>query len=208
MRFLQLPRWLPSPDIHFLLFSFRSASVTFIHWYMTAPLMCDSAITDCSLKCPALVFLSSTLYILCIKTKRKFVNHSKGKITPKVSPWGRRNLAMNWRSGSFQLKKGAIKKVKIHWELKSINFVMFTAIPWEVIMLSINMWGWVTPLISWKVGVVVLGIIFLNTELNKPQSLRDEMIFMNCLLQIKRNIYSIGIFHASLLTHVKKNRNM
>ena len=45
-----------------------------------------------------------------------------------------------------------------------------------------------------KVGVVSLGIIFLNTEQNKPHFLLDEMIFMHCSLQIKQTIYSIGIF--------------
>ena len=47
---------------------------------------------------------------------------------------------------------------------------------------------------------MLLGIIFLNTELNKLHFLRDEMIFMHCLLQMKQNIYSIGIFHASVVT--------
>ena len=51
-----------------------------------------------------------------------------------------------------------------------------------------------------KVGVVLLGIIFLNTELNKAHFLRDEMIFMHCSLQIKQNIYSIGIFRAPVVT--------
>ena len=50
------------------------------------------------------------------------------------------------------------------------------------------------------VGVVLLGIIFLNTELNKPRVLRDEMIFMHCSLQIKQNIYSVGIFPAPVVT--------
>ena len=45
-----------------------------------------------------------------------------------------------------------------------------------------------------------LGIIFLNTEVNKPHFLRDEMIFTHCLLQIKQNIYSIGIVHAPVVT--------
>ena len=47
---------------------------------------------------------------------------------------------------------------------------------------------------------MLLGIIFLNTELNKPHFLRYEMIFMHCLLQIKQNIYSIGIFRAPVVT--------
>ena len=60
--------------------------------------------------------------------------------------------------------------------------------------------GKVTPPKSVKVGVVSLGIIFLNTEQNKPYFLRDEMIFTHCLLQIKQNIYSIGIFCAPVVT--------
>ena len=60
--------------------------------------------------------------------------------------------------------------------------------------------GLVTPPTSVKVGVVLLGTIFLNTELNKPHFLRDEMIFMHCSLQIKQNIYSIGIFRAPVVT--------
>ena len=47
---------------------------------------------------------------------------------------------------------------------------------------------------------MLLGIIFLNTELNKLHFLQDEMIFMHCSLQIKQNIYSIGIFHAPVVT--------
>ena len=49
-------------------------------------------------------------------------------------------------------------------------------------------------------SIVLLGIIFLNTELNKPHFLRDEMIFMLCSLQVKQNIYSIGIFLAPVVT--------
>ena len=55
------------------------------------------------------------------------------------------------------------------------------------------------PLLE-KVGVVLLGIIFLNTKLNKPHFLRDGMSFMHCLLQIKQNIYSIVIFRAPVVT--------
>ena len=50
---------------------------------------------------------------------------------------------------------------------------------------------------------MLLGIIFLNTELNKPHILRDEMIFMHCSLQIKQNIYSIGIYGAPVVTQFK-----
>ena len=60
--------------------------------------------------------------------------------------------------------------------------------------------GWVTPPTSWKVGIVLLGINFLNTELNKLHFLRDEMILIYCSLQIKQSIYSIGIFRAHEVT--------
>ena len=58
-----------------------------------------------------------------------------------------------------------------------------------------------------KSRVVLLGIIFLNTELNKLHFLRDEMIFMHCSLLIKQNIYSIGIFHAPIVTIYSKSIN-
>ena len=45
---------------------------------------------------------------------------------------------------------------------------------------------------------MLLGIIFLNTELNKPHFLRDKMVFM--MLQNKANNYSIGIFRAPVET--------
>ena len=45
------------------------------------------------------------------------------------------------------------------------------------------------PIHFLKSGVVLLGIIFLNTELNEPHFLRDEMIFMNGSPQIKHNTY-------------------
>ena len=66
-----------------------------------------------------------------------------------------------------------------------------------------NVRGKVAPPTSWKVGVELLGIIFLNTELNKPHFLRDEMIFIHCSLQIKQNIYSIGIFRAPVVTQFR-----
>ena len=59
--------------------------------------------------------------------------------------------------------------------------------------------GKVTPPTSLKVRVVLLEIIFLNTELNKLHFLRDEIIFIHYLLQIKQNIYSIGIFCAPVV---------
>ena len=59
-----------------------------------------------------------------------------------------------------------------------------------------------------KVGAVLLGIIFLNTELRKPHFLRDELLFVHCSLQIKQNIYSKGMFRAPVVTQciVKVNR--
>ena len=49
---------------------------------------------------------------------------------------------------------------------------------------------------------MVLGIFFLNTALKKLYFLRDKMIFMHCSLQIKQNIYSIGIFRAPVVIYV------
>ena len=46
---------------------------------------------------------------------------------------------------------------------------------------------------------MLLGIIFLNTELIKPHFLREEMIYMHCSLQIKLNIYPICLFHAHVV---------
>ena len=46
----------------------------------------------------------------------------------------------------------------------------------------------------------VIRNYFLESELNKPQFLRDEMIYIHCSLQIKHNIYSIGIFRAPVVT--------
>ena len=48
----------------------------------------------------------------------------------------------------------------------------------------------------------VIRNTFLNTELNKPHFLRDELIFMHCLLHIKQSICSIGIFHAPVVTQL------
>ena len=47
---------------------------------------------------------------------------------------------------------------------------------------------------------MLLGIIFLNTELNKSHFSRDEMIIMHRSLQIKQYIYSVGIYRASVVT--------
>ena len=45
----------------------------------------------------------------------------------------------------------------------------------------------------------VIRIIFLNTELNKPHFLCDEMIFMHCSPQIKQNMHTLGIIRASVV---------
>ena len=55
----------------------------------------------------------------------------------------------------------------------------------------------------------VIRMIFLNTGLNKPHFVSDKMIFMDCSLQIKQNIYSIDIFRAHVTINsksIKKNR--
>ena len=51
------------------------------------------------------------------------------------------------------------------------------------------------------------GSVFSNNylEYRTKQAtlfLRDEMIFMHCSLQIKQNIYSIGIFRAPVETQL------
>ena len=56
-------------------------------------------------KCLSLVFLSSTLYVLCIETKINFVNQNKGKITLIILPWGRLSLAVTDVLVHFNLKQ-------------------------------------------------------------------------------------------------------
>ena len=46
----------------------------------------------------------------------------------------------------------------------------------------------------------VIRNIFFNTELNNIHILCDEMIILHFSLQIKQNIYSIGIFRAPVVT--------
>ena len=41
---------------------------------------------------------------------------------------------------------------------------------------------------------------FLKCRTKKATFLRDKTIFMQCSLQIKQNIYSIGIFPAPVMT--------
>ena len=50
---------------------------------------------------------------------------------------------------------------------------------------------------------MLIGIVFLNAELDKPHFLHNEMIPMQCSIQIQQNIYSIGIFHATAVTQLK-----
>ena len=62
---------------------------------------------------PCVGILSSTVYALSIEFKMNFVNQNKEKITRIIFPRGRVSLAISGRSGSFQLKTVANKKVKI-----------------------------------------------------------------------------------------------
>ena len=40
----------------------------------------------------------------------------------------------------------------------------------------------------------------MNTKPNKPHFLRGGMILMHCSLQIKQNMYLVGIFRAPVVT--------
>ena len=152
-----------------------------------------------------MICLSNTLYALFMETKRNFVAQNKD------------NSYLGQSKFSYEL---TLWFTSIE---KSIIFVMGNAIPWEVLMPSTkfeglcypthflkssgsvirnkchrqNLRGYATPPTSWKVVVVLLGINVLNTELNKPHFLRDEIILMHCSLQIKQNIYSILNRHLS-----------
>ena len=54
--------------------------------------------------------------------------------------------------------------------------------------------------------VLLIGIILFNTELNMSILKLDEMFFffLNYSLQLKQNIYSIGIFRALVVTKSRK----
>ena len=132
----------------------------------------------------ALVFLSSMLCALCFETKINCVNQNKGTITLKLFSCGRMCSAMCWRSGSFQLKTTANKRVKYHEHDESSNqstlwwftryhdkwfclrqkfyFNVLTKLKYNIFKLNLNVRGWVTLPTSWKVGLVSLGIHFLN----------------------------------------------
>ena len=109
---------------------------------------------------------------------------------------------MSWCSGSFQLKTVA-KKSKKYFESRNKSILWWlTRYHEKFLCYQKIVRGQVIPPTSWKVGVGLLGIIFLNTELNKLHSWHDELIFMHCSLQIKQNIYSIGIFRAPVVTQI------
>ena len=100
---------------------------------------------------------------------------------------------INWNQSQTQEKKYLeSRKQSFLWRITRYH-EMFLCHPQ-------NMRGWVIPPTSWKVGVVLLGIIFLITELNKPHFLRDEMIFMHCLLPIKQKHKLNRHFSAPIMT--------
>ena len=49
---------------------------------------------------------------------------------------------------------------------------------------------------------MALEIIFLNTVINKPIYLRDELLLKHCSLQKKLNVYSIGTYIAPEATQI------
>ena len=122
-------------------------------------------ITDSSLKMLCVgffvFFLSRTLYSLCIEAKRKFVNQNKGVITLIIVPLGRVSLAMSWCSGSFHLKRWPAKKVKIIESRNQSHLWWLTRYHEKFLCRRQNVRGELIPPTSWKVGVMILGIIFL-----------------------------------------------
>ena len=83
-------------------------------------------------------------------------------------------------------------------------------IPLAVLMPSTKYKGLGYPTHFLKSRGSVIRNIFLNTELNNPHFLRDEIICMHCSLQIKQNLYLICMFHAPVVTQfiVKVNRKI
>ena len=92
---------------------------------------------------------------------------------------GRYEFSYELRIWFISIENSGNKKVNIHWEKKSTSFVMVIAIPW-ILMPPTKYEGLSYPTPFLRVGVVLLGIIFLNSELNKPHLLANEMIFMHC----------------------------
>ena len=67
-------------------------------------------------------------------------------------------------------------------------------------MLSTNCEGLSYPTHFCKSRGSVIRNKFLEYRTKQATLLRDEMIFTHCSLQIKQNIYSIGIFRAPVVT--------
>ena len=79
-------------------------------------------IPNSSLEMPYVgIFVKHTLCSL-YWNQNKFCKLEQRKITLKIFPWGRMSLAMSWRSGSFQLKTVANKKVKLHLRVEINHF--------------------------------------------------------------------------------------
>ena len=82
---------------------------------------------------------------------------------------------------------------------------MVNAIPREVLMPSTKCEGLSYPAHFLKTRSSVIRHNFLEykkkkKKKKKPHFLHDEIIIMHCSLQIKQNIYSIGIFRAPVVT--------
>ena len=76
-----------------------------------------------------------------------------------------------------------------------MNCVMVNAIPREVFMSSTRCEGLSYPTHFLKSRGSVIRNNFLEYRTKQATLfLRDEMNFMHCSLQIKQNIYSIGLF--------------
>ena len=134
------------------------------------------------------VFCSSTPCVLCIETKIKIVNQNKEKITLKIFTWDRVCVGIRWRFGLLKKNSGKQKSNILRIETKV--FLDVSRIPWEKKMHSTIYEGLSYHIHLLKSRVVYLGVIFLNTELNKPTFLCYEMSFLHYLLQIKQNVYS------------------
>ena len=67
-------------------------------------------------------------------------------------------------------------------------------------MLSTNCEGFSYPTHFLKTRSSVIRNNFLEYRTKQATFLRDEMICMHCSLQIKQNIYSLGIFRPPVVT--------
>ena len=77
---------------------------------------------------------------------------------------------------------------------------MDNEIPREVLMPSTKYEGLSYPTHFLKSMGSVNRNNFLKYRTKQATFLRDETICLHCSLQIKQNIYSIGIFHAPVVT--------